>query len=592
MKELQEQYNLPTGWSVATIEELIDGKDGIFKDGDWIETKDQNPDGEVRLIQLADIGDGFFRNRSDRYMTKERALELNCTFLKKGDILVARMPDPLGRACVFPYTDEEKYVTVVDVAIIRTGQNGVDSRYLTHFINSPQIRKQIEKMQTGTTRKRISRGNLSTIKIPVPPLNEQIRIALKIDELFSALDNEILNLKLTQNKLKVYRQTLLKHAFNGKLTESLRKENKSESAENLLQLIESERKNRYKEELEKWKILINDLKKNEKKPKKPKLEKQINVTKDDYSFFNKIPKNWKLTKVANISFVGTGTTPLKSNSDYYKNGNIPWVTSGALNNWMINKPSDYVTERAIKETNLKIYPQKTLLVALYGEGKTRGKCSELAFDSTINQAIAAIVQRGSEEKLRKYLKFYFTKNYTELREQAVGGAQPNLNLGIIENTIVPIPSTEEEINFITDEMDSQFSIIENLEKTIQNTIFKSNIIKKSILRKSIYGKLVEQDFNDVEATELLKIISVEKKKILEEQKKEKKKTPKKREKMKKGLSIEEVLEASDKPMLSTDVWKQSKHKNNIEDFYKELKDIQSKVKEVKKDSQSLLSLIK
>lgn len=95
MKEQQEKYNLPKGWTVATIEELIDGKNGIFKDGDWIETKDQNPDGEVRLIQLADIGDGFFRNRSDRYMTKERAVELNCTFLKKGDILVARMPDPL-----------------------------------------------------------------------------------------------------------------------------------------------------------------------------------------------------------------------------------------------------------------------------------------------------------------------------------------------------------------------------------------------------------------------------------------------------------------------------------------------------------------
>ncbi|WP_051590675.1 restriction endonuclease subunit S [Flavobacterium daejeonense] len=592
MKEKQEKYNLPTGWSVATIEELIDGKNGIFKDGDWIETKDQNPNGEVRLIQLADIGDGFFRNRSDRYMTKERALELNCTFLKKGDILVARMPDPLGRACVFPYSEEEKYVTVVDVAIIRTEQNGVDSSYLTHFINSPVIRKQIEELQTGTTRKRISRGNLSTIKIPVPPLNEQIKIAYRIDELFSALDQAVLSLKKMNNQLKIYRQTLLKNAFEGKLTESWRGENKSESSENLLKQIENERQKRYDNELEKWKTIIENLKNGEKKPIKPKLDKQLSINKSDYISFSNIPNNWRLTKIANISKVGTGTTPLKSRTDYYKNGSIPWVTSGALNNWMINKPSTYISEKALKETNLRLYPQNTLLVALYGEGKTRGKCSELAFDSTINQAIAAIVQKESEEKLRKYLKFYFVKNYVELREQAVGGAQPNLNLGIIENILIPIPSSNYEINLITDELDSQFSIIENLEETISKSIIKSDIIRSSILKNAFEGRLVEQDLNDEEAIELIKRNTIEKKKYLESQKKKEKIIKKKPVKMNKGLTIEEVLETSEKPMLSSDVWQQSKHKNNIEDFYKELKKIQCKIVEVKKDNKSLLSLVK
>ncbi len=592
MKEQQKKYNLPKGWSVAIIEELIDGKKGIFKDGDWIETKDQNPNGEVRLIQLADIGDGFFRNRSDRYMTKERAVELNCTFLKKGDILVARMPDPLGRACVFPYSEEEKYVTVVDVAIIRTEQNGVDSSYLTHFINSPVIRKQIEELQTGTTRKRISRGNLSTIKIPVPPLNEQIKIAFRIDELFSELEQAVLSLKKINNQLKIYRQTLLKNAFEGKLTESWREGNRSESSDNLLKLIENERQKRYDNELEKWKTIIENLKNGEKKPIKPKLDKQLNINKSDYISFSNIPNNWGLTKIANISTVGTGTTPLKSRTDYYKNGNIPWVTSGALNNWMINKPSTYVSEKAIKETNLRLYPQNTLLVALYGEGKTRGKCSELAFDCTINQAIAAIVQKESEEKLRKYLKFYFVKNYAELRDQAVGGAQPNLNLGIIENILIPIPSSNYEINLITNELDSQFSIIENLEETISKSIMKSDIIRSSILKNAFEGRLVEQDLNDEQAIELIKRNTIEKKKYLESQKKKEKIIKKKPVKMNKGLTIEEVLETSEKPMLSSDVWQQSKHKNNIEDFYKELKNIQFKIKEVKKDNQSLLSLVK
>jgi len=93
--------DLPPGWGMATISGLV-GKDGVFKDGDWVESKDQDPNGDVRLIQLADIGDGEFRDRSSRFLTYEKAIELRCTLLNKGDVLVARMPDPLGRACIFP----------------------------------------------------------------------------------------------------------------------------------------------------------------------------------------------------------------------------------------------------------------------------------------------------------------------------------------------------------------------------------------------------------------------------------------------------------------------------------------------------------
>ena len=109
--------DLPDGWSLETIPDLV-GDNGVFSDGDWVESKDQDPDGNVRLIQLADIGDGFYRDRSNRFLTKEKAIELNCTFLETGDVLIARMPDPLGRACLFP-GDKKESVTVVDVCVVR-----------------------------------------------------------------------------------------------------------------------------------------------------------------------------------------------------------------------------------------------------------------------------------------------------------------------------------------------------------------------------------------------------------------------------------------------------------------------------------------
>jgi len=152
----------------------------LFTDGDWIESKDQDPEGKIRLIQLADIGDGEFVDKSSRFMNQETATALNCTYLKTGDILIARMPDPLGRACIFPLKGEKKFVTAVDVCIIRNGEN-IDNKYLKYAINSPFIRHDISRQSTGTTRKRITRKKLGELLLPLPPLEEQTKIAAILD---------------------------------------------------------------------------------------------------------------------------------------------------------------------------------------------------------------------------------------------------------------------------------------------------------------------------------------------------------------------------------------------------------------------------
>jgi type I restriction enzyme S subunit len=178
----------------------------------------------------------------------------------------------------------------------------------------------------------------------------------------------------------------------------------------------------------------------------------------------------------------------------------------------------------------------------------------------------------------------------ELKAKSTSGVN-NINSGELSSLIIPLCSKDEQIK-IADELESQFSVIDNLEKTIESGLLKSEALRQSILKKAFEGKLVPQDPNDEPASELLKRIQAEKKKYLEEQKQQKKRKPKITKKMSKELSIEEVLKTSDKPILAKDVWQKSKHKENIEDFYKELKDIQSKIKEVKKGTESLLSLAK
>lgn len=153
----------------------------VFVDGDWVESKDQDAEGDVRLIQLADVGDGNYVNKSNRFLTTAAAKRLKCTFLEPGDILIARMPDPLGRACIFP-GDMKRAVTVVDVCIIRVDPAKMYAPWLVHCINSSINRHQIAGYITGTTRQRISRGNLGKIEITLPPLPEQRRIAAILDQ--------------------------------------------------------------------------------------------------------------------------------------------------------------------------------------------------------------------------------------------------------------------------------------------------------------------------------------------------------------------------------------------------------------------------
>ena len=293
---------IPPGWAYVTVGDVLTS-DGIFTDGDWVETKDQDPNGDVRLIQLADIGDGSFLDKSSRFLTRAKAYELNCTFLIKGDLLVARMPDPLGRCCIFPLDGVKKYVTVVDVCAIRLGTSSIIPKYMMYAINSPRTRTAIEALKSGSTRKRISRRNLARVEIPLAPQNEQQRIVAKIKELFSELAKGIGSLKTARAQLNVYRQAVLKHAFAGKLTAQWREENKDklEKPEQLLARIKQERAARYKQQLKKWKTAVKiwqECGKSGQKPRKPKTPVTLFLPRNgEIANSPSLPNSWLWIKV-------------------------------------------------------------------------------------------------------------------------------------------------------------------------------------------------------------------------------------------------------------------------------------------------------
>ena len=217
-----------------------------------------------------------------------------------------------------------------------------------------------------------------------------------------------------------------------------------------------------------------------------------------------LPKGWVWCKLEDIASIGTGATPLTKCKEYYLNGNIPWVNSSSTKDSVIEFPSNYITSRAIQDTNCVVYPKGTLIVAMYGEGKTRGQVSELGIEAATNQACAAICP--FEKEFKNYLKLFFESNYLRLRALAEGGTQPNLNLGKISNYEIPLPPLEEQCRIFTKikHWISLIDVIENGKWNINETIKQA---KSKILNLAIHGKLVPQDPTDEPAYELLKRIN-------------------------------------------------------------------------------------
>lgn len=146
----------------------------------------------------------------------------------------------------------------------------------------------------------------------------------------------------------------------------------------------------------------------------------------------------KVVTIADIAKVSSGLTPLKGNKAFYDGGDVPWITSGDLHQGVITRATHFVTDVALRETSLKIVPAGSLLVAMYGEGKTRGTAAELAIDATTNQACAAVALHDPD--LKSWVRLVLDANYTKVRRLAAGGVQPNLNLSIVKAIEIPMPS--------------------------------------------------------------------------------------------------------------------------------------------------------
>ena len=202
-----------------------------------------------------------------------------------------------------------------------------------------------------------------------------------------------------------------------------------------------------------------------------------------------LPVGWVWATVEQVAEVGTGATPKRENNLYWAKGTVAWLTSSVVNSEYVAEAEEYITETALRETNAKIFPSGTLLVAMYGEGKTRGKVTEMRLDAATNQALAALTFHPPADRIRPFVKLVLMAGYEAMRRLSSGGVQPNLNLSHIKQTIVPMPPIEEQKR-IAFEVDRHLSVIQATQQVITANLARAEGLRQGVLGKAFRGELV------------------------------------------------------------------------------------------------------
>ncbi len=363
--------------------------------------------------------------------------------------------------------------------------------YLKHSKN------ELDKLSTGTTFKAISKQTILNYSLFIPSLNEQNEIVSKIEELFSELDNGIESLKKAREQLKIYRQAVLKHAFEGKLTREWREQqiqagSPPEPAEKLLARIKKERKTHYQKQLEAWQSACEKAKiDGSKKPAKPKKPKDLPLlTENELAELPELPEGWMWINLG----VACNSVEYGSSSKSRTEGLFPVLRMGNIQNGKIDWNDLVYTSDEAEIDKYRLFENDVLF--------NRTNSPELVGKTAIYKgekpAIFAgyLIRVNYNKKLitGDYLN-YFLNSHTSKKHgnkvKSFGVNQSNINGTKLNRYPFPYTSLAEQ-QAIVSEIETRLSVCEQLEQTIEDSLKKAEALRQSILKKAFEGDLTRE----------------------------------------------------------------------------------------------------
>ncbi len=412
---MSTEKELPEGWKWVKLKDVV----SLLGDG-LHGTPEYSENGEYFFINGNNLSNGKIEIKANTKSVSVSEYEKHKKQLSDKSILVS-INGTIGNVAFY---NNEKiilgksacYFNVTDV---------ISKHFLMWLLKDIRFLNYALNSATGSTIKNVSLKSMREFTIPLPPIAIQNDIVLKIDELFSELDKGIENLKTAQQQLAVYRQAVLKSAFEGKLTNK-------------------------------------DLKDGE------------------------LPKSWVLKKVSDICNVVRGGSPRPAGDLRYYNGTIPFLKVADItkdSNKYLLAFTHTIKEAGLHKTR-KISPD-TLLLS--NSGATLGVPKICMIDATMNDGIAAFL--NLDKRSNHYLYYFWLSKTKELRNINMGAAQPNLNTDIIKNYVVPYCSFAEQstvVKEIENLLSVCDKIEETITNSLQQAeALKQSILKKAFEGKLV-----------------------------------------------------------------------------------------------------------
>ena len=418
-------FEIPQGWEWCRLGEI----------STYAQTKRKinasNADSQLWGLDLEDIEKGG-RLLNIKTVGERKAIG-DKTIFNRGDILYSKLRPYLLKILVAP----EGGICTPEI-IPFTCYGNICKDYIVSFLKSPYVDDYINSVTFGVKMPRVSTETMTSLLVPLPPLSEQFRIDTKTKELMPYIDGygkaqNKLN-KLNEELSNTIRKSILQEAIQGKLVPQIGEEG---TAKELLEQIKAEKQKLVKEgKLKKSALATSVIYRGDDNKYYEQIGKKCLDITEEMPF--EIPESWTWTRMGQIGDWGAGSTPQRSNQDYY-NGNILWLKTGELNNGTIYDTEEKITQRAFQDCSLRMNKIGDILIAMYGA--TIGKLAIVGKELTTNQACCGC----TPYVVYNWFLFYFLMASRDtFIKKGEGGAQPNISRVKLVEHLIPLPPLNEQ----------------------------------------------------------------------------------------------------------------------------------------------------
>ncbi len=525
-REPEERWTVPDGWVWTSLSEL-----GEVVAGGTPSTKDPSCWGNgVHWISSADLTGYSAKTikKGAKSISKIGLANSSAKVMPAGSVhFSSRAPIGYVAISLEPLATNQGFKSLVPAP-------GIFNEYIYYYLMAS--REYARERASGTTFLELSGKAFGALPIPLAPTATQHRIVAKIEELFSELDKGIESLKTARAQLNVYRQAVLKHAFEGNLTAQWREENKDklETPEQLLARIKQEREARYEQQLQEWRVAVKKWEEGGKLSRRParspKLKEMSSLLPAETETFPSLASGWSYVRLGLVIDEPKYGTSKKCEYNHEGTGvlRIPNIVRGVVD------ASD-LKGAHFEEDEKCTYALRNgdiLVIRSNGSISIVGKCALISKAEERYLFAGYLIRLRSNpavllpDYLAALLSSHLLRTQIEHTAKSTSGVN-NINSGEIQSFLVPLGSLSEQA-VVVQKLSASLTAIDATEVEVDNRLLTAEVLRQSILKKAFAGQLVAQDPHDEPAVVLLDKISAEREQTMQN------KTTKKTKKRNKG----------------------------------------------------------